>query len=65
MWKTGEVVHAFPRPRGGRFFSTAGVENILLVLWKTWGKMLKMETAVSMDHLVELMLVIMAFTVSA
>jgi hypothetical protein len=41
VWKKAQVVHGFPRWPGGWVFSTAGVENILLVLWKTWGKMLK------------------------
>ena len=47
-----------------RLFSTGDVERKRVFLWKTWGKMWKY-AELRLSYFVVLMLVIMAFTVSA
>ena len=60
VWKIGMLVHRYPQALCMEGFSTGGVDNFLWKRWKSWGKMFK-----TPGHFLELILVMMAFTVSA
>ncbi len=64
LWKMAGNWSGFPQGMRGQGISTGCVEKFRFVLWKTWGKMWKPAVRRT-RYFVELMLVMMAFTVSA
>ena len=63
MWKISLFIHGFPLPVRPPNLSTGYVGRFLLKLWKTSGKMFKTVGTLMVDYLLELMFVIIAFTV--
>ena len=65
VWKTSNFIHRFPQDKNRLDLSTAYPSTPLLKLWKTKGKMLINDRSGFRGYFLELMLVMMALTVSA